>query len=158
MNTEFLLYNGGLIFIFKDFFMSKKTIEDKKKALEEKKKKLFEELKKVRKSARELAVKENTDNRKIDKRKKILIGAMVLFEIKENRIAQNWLTEKMDKFLSRTDERLLFGLEPIPEIVEQENERKAKREALKAKKKAEELSQNANLQGIENDLIQGNDE
>lgn len=140
--------------------MARKTIADKKKALEEKKRRLFEELKKVRKFERELAVKENTDNRKVDKRKKILIGAMVLYEVKENRdrnITQSWLNEKMDKFLSRTDERQLFGLEPIPEIVVQENARKAKREALKAKKRAEELAKNANLEEVENDLMKDDD-
>ena len=137
--------------------MAKKTREEQKKALANKRKKLLDELKKVRKSERELVAKDNKDTRKEDKRKKILIGAMVMYEIKENRIAQNWLTEKMDKFLSRTDERLLFGLEPIPEIVEQENARKAKREALKAKKKAEELAKNTNLQEVENDLQNDDD-
>lgn len=137
--------------------MAKKTREEQKKALADKRKKLLDELKKVRKSERELVAKDNKDTRKEDKRKKILIGAMVMYAIKENRIAQNWLTEKMDKFLSRTDERLLFGLEPIPEIVEQENARKAKREALKAKKKAEELAKNANLQEVENDLQNDDD-
>ena len=137
--------------------MAKKTREEQKKALADKRKKLLDELKKVRKSERELVAKDNKDTRKEDKRKKILIGAMVMYAIKENRISQNWLTEKMDKFLSRTDERLLFGLEPIPEIVEQENARKAKREALKAKKKAEELAKNANLQEVENDLQKDED-
>lgn len=134
--------------------MAKKTREEQKKALADKRKKLLDELKKVRKSERELVAKDNKDTRKEDKRKKILIGAMVLYEVKENRVAQSWLNEKMDKFLSRTDERQLFGLEPIPEIVKQENERKAKREALKSKKKAEELAKNANLQEVENDLAE----
>lgn len=135
--------------------MTKAEREERKKLLESKIERLKAEIKKAKNQKRKIINKDNLDNRKIDKRKKILIGAMVLYEVKENRVAKSWLNEKMDKFLSRTDERQLFGLEPIPEIVKQENERKAKREALKSKKKAEELAKNANLQEVENDLAEG---
>ena len=53
--------------------------------------------------------------RKKDTRKKILIGAMVLNELKnkpKDKDLKLWLNKNMDNFLTRDDDRNLFDLKP----------------------------------------------
>ncbi len=52
---------------------------------------------------------ENTKNRKIDTRKKILIGAAILSQVKKGKFNQNMLNEILDQELSERD-RDLFRL------------------------------------------------
>lgn len=56
---------------------------------------------------------EKTEKRKADNRKKILIGAMMLNKVEQNRYSYEALMRDMDSFLSRDNERALFNLKPL---------------------------------------------
>lgn len=86
------------------------TIEDQIKKQQEKLAQL-----KARKQAIESRLKstESKKNRANDTRKKVLIGAAVLAQIETNPEAQERTKQMMDKFLTRDNDRLLFGLNPI---------------------------------------------
>lgn len=57
--------------------------------------------------------KENVRQRKIDTRKKILLGAMLMHWVETGQFKEADLLEGLDKFLVRNIDRALFGL---PEI------------------------------------------
>ena len=83
-------------------------------AIEEQIKKQQEKLNqlKIRKHAIESRLKatESKKNRADDTRRKVLIGAAVLAQIENNPEAQERTKQMMDKFLTRDNDRKLFGL------------------------------------------------
>jgi hypothetical protein len=83
-------------------------------AIEEQIKKQQEKLNqlKIRKQAIESRLKatESKKNRADDTRRKVLIGAAVLAQIENNPEAQERTKQMMDKFLTRDNDRKLFGL------------------------------------------------
>jgi vacuolar-type H+-ATPase subunit I/STV1 len=83
-------------------------------AIEEQIKKQQEKLNqlKARKQAIESRLKatESKKNRADDTRRKVLIGAAVLAQIENNPEAQERTKQMMDKFLTRENDRKLFGL------------------------------------------------
>ena len=48
--------------------------------------------------------------RKIDLRQKILVGAMVIEQVKRGEVSQEKILSELDKFLTRPKDRALFGL------------------------------------------------
>lgn len=59
--------------------------------------------------------RENEKKRKADTRRKILAGAVVLEHAERNAIYQLELKKLLGEFLTRADDRALFGLAPLPE-------------------------------------------
>ena len=49
--------------------------------------------------------------RKIDLRQKILIGAMIMEQVKRGEYSREKITAELDKFLVRPKDRALFGLD-----------------------------------------------
>lgn len=87
---------------------SKKTPEQQLKEIKEKKAKLEAREKKIQ---AEMSVKA----RKIETRKKILIGAMVLKKIREgDDDLKKECLEELDSYLTADRDRALFNLEPLP--------------------------------------------
>lgn len=79
------------------------TIEARLKAEKEKKQKL--------ESRRKAA--ENKRKRAEDTRKKILIGSAVLHEVMLNPAYDAKILKLVDRYLTRDDDRALFGLQPL---------------------------------------------
>lgn len=59
--------------------------------------------------------RERERQRKEDTRRKILAGAVVLDEAEKHPAYKAELFKLLDRFLSRPDDRELFGLAPLPE-------------------------------------------
>jgi hypothetical protein len=57
--------------------------------------------------------RENEKKRKADTRRKILAGAVVLDEAEKHPEYKAALFRLLDRFLTRPDDRALFGLEPL---------------------------------------------
>lgn len=55
------------------------------------------------------------EERKKDTRRKILAGAMVLELMAQNDEAGRKVLARLDGFLKRSDDRALFGLDPLPD-------------------------------------------
>jgi hypothetical protein len=92
-----------------------KALDDQIQKIKEKEKQL-----KAQKQAAlaRLKTKEVTDKRKAENRMKILLGAFLLKKIESDEVAKNNLNNELDKYLTRDDDRSLFGLSPIekPEV------------------------------------------
>jgi hypothetical protein len=56
--------------------------------------------------------RKKAQERKIETRRKILAGAMVLHYQQTDDKARSWVERKMDGFLERDQDRALFGLPP----------------------------------------------
>lgn len=78
----------------------------------EKEKQVAELKAQKRKIEAKARVRESKAARKLDSRQKILIGAMTLAEAKRTAGGEDALKAKLDAFLTRDDERALFGLPP----------------------------------------------
>ena len=57
-----------------------------------------------------IEAKDITQSRKNDNRRKILLGAMIMDRLKQEELSNDWIGERMDKFLVRDEDRVLFGL------------------------------------------------
>ncbi|RYG99677.1 MAG: mobilization protein [Alphaproteobacteria bacterium] len=53
------------------------------------------------------------EDRKADTRRKILIGAVVMQEMKSNPYVDNWVRDLMAERLVKARDRALFGLRPL---------------------------------------------
>ncbi len=86
------------------------TLDEKIKAQEENLKKL-----KVQKQRLEAKVRseETENNRKNVERKKYLIGALVLDEIKRGKVKEDFYLERLNEYLLRDSDRALFRLSPL---------------------------------------------
>jgi hypothetical protein len=58
---------------------------------------------------------EKRRERKRDGRRKILIGAMNLWEISQGELDPEHLKARLKRYLTRDDDRALFGFEPLPD-------------------------------------------
>lgn len=86
-------------------------IEDKIKALEEKLKqaKAFKQKIEARKKSVEAKAQRSQDTRR-----KVLAGTLVLGMMGNDESTRQRFTDRLNKFLTRDDDRALFGLEPLP--------------------------------------------
>ena len=83
-------------------------IEDKIKALEEKLKQAKAQKAKI--EARQKAI-ETKVQRSQDTRRKVLAGAMVLEMMERDEATRQRFMERLDKYLTRADDRALFDLQ-----------------------------------------------
>ena len=83
-------------------------IEDKIKALEEKLKQAKAQKAKI--EARKKAIEAKVQ-RSQDTRRKVLAGAMVLEMMERDEATRQRFMERLDKYLTRADERALFDLQ-----------------------------------------------
>lgn len=78
--------------------------------------KLEEQLKQQKAKAQKIAAaikaKENGKARKLENRKKMLIGAMIFAQMNKNESLKENIMAKLDGFLTKESERAVFGLEP----------------------------------------------
>ena len=87
------------------------TIEERIKAQKEK----LKQLKALKQKQEALTkTKQSKQERAVDTRKKILIGAMMLEHMGKNEATQANIIGKLTAYLTRKDDRELFGLEPLP--------------------------------------------
>lgn len=101
-----------------------KNIENlnfKIKEQEEKLKKLKAQKEQAERRARAI---EKKRERAKDTRRKILLGAFFLEQMKNGKISTDWVKNQLDPFLKRNADRELFGLSPIM-VVEEPKEEKA---------------------------------
>ena len=87
------------------------SIDERIAALERRLKQ--EKARKQQMEARQRAA-EQQRRRTADTRRKILVGAVILAKVERGEWPQEHLHELMDQALTRTDDRALFGLLPIP--------------------------------------------
>lgn len=85
------------------------SIEDRIKAQEEKLKQL-KALKQKQEAQKRAAEAKRT--RTEDTRRKVLVGAMMLEHMEKNEATRSSVMAKLDAFLTRADDRELFGLPP----------------------------------------------
>jgi hypothetical protein len=87
-----------------------KALDDQLQKIKEREKQL-----KAQKQAAiaRLKTKEATEKRKAENRMKILLGAYLLKKIESDEAAKANLNRELDKYLTRDDDRALFGLAPI---------------------------------------------
>lgn len=86
-------------------------IEDKIKALEEKLKQAKAQKAKI--EARKKAIEAKVQ-RSQDTRRKVLAGAMVLEMMERDEATRQRFMERLDKYLTRADDRALFNLQVMP--------------------------------------------
>lgn len=72
--------------------------------------KIQQRIEELKSQLRQEKAKENTRQRKIDTRKKILLGAMLMHWVENGEFKSADLLEGLDKFLTRDSDRVLFGL------------------------------------------------
>lgn len=92
------------------------TIEERIKLLEDKLKQ--EKAKKQKIEARKRTL-ESKEQRAIDTRKKILVGAFMLDKMAKNEETKTKVLGQLEQYLTRADDRELFGLAPLPETTPQ---------------------------------------
>ena len=87
-----------------------KALDDQLQKIKEREKQL-----KAQKQAAiaRLKTKEATEKRKAENRMKILLGAYLLKKIESDEAEKANLNRELDKYLTRDDDRALFGLAPI---------------------------------------------
>jgi len=76
--------------------------------------KLLEQKKVIEARIRQIQNKENEKQRKADTRRKILAGAWVLDEVDQRPDFKEFVYGKLSSFLTKPDDRALFGLAPLP--------------------------------------------
>lgn len=86
-------------------------IDDKIKALEEKLKQAKAQKAKI--EARKKAIEAKVQ-RSQDTRRKVLAGAMVLEMMERDEATRQRFMERLDKYLTRADDRALFDLQVMP--------------------------------------------
>ena len=111
----------------------RKTPEQKLAELSEQREKIETQLrqkkKKLQREENRQRARMQNEQRKLETRRKILVGAAVLHEIEQSRWSNDQLQKLLDGFLDRDDDRALFGLAKL----EQE-----KKSAVKAAAEAAE--------------------
>lgn len=92
------------------------TIQDKIAQLEAEHKKRIDQLKAKDELIQARKVQALIKGKRADEtRRKILAGALVLEMMEENDETKNRFIARLDKFLTRPDDRALFGLKALPE-------------------------------------------
>ncbi|MGB3791026.1 MAG: hypothetical protein WA949_23675 [Phormidesmis sp.] len=98
---------------------------------------------------------ERTLEKKRDTRRKILVGAAVMARVESGRWPKEDLLEMMDGFLTRPNERELFGLVVDEPAVEQPVEKKTDKKQAKMTKPAE-LTAQQQVASVEGDKAKKN--
>jgi hypothetical protein len=97
---------------------------DKKREIERRSEAGMRRLEELRRQKKQLArrqkVLQSRHERRLDARRKILIGAMTLDEADKSAVGQAELLSRMDRYLTRDDDRALFELPPLPGKVAKE--------------------------------------
>lgn len=88
-----------------------KKIEDRKQKLEAQKAKLDEKRAKIAADMRRLEARVSEAKRKRDDKRKILIGAWVLRQIKDGNIDELEVLRGLSNYLQKEHDRALFGLD-----------------------------------------------
>ncbi len=83
--------------------------------------KLLEKEKQLKAKIQAAKSRESEKQRKLDTRKKILIGAMVLDGMKNNGDYKTKILQNLDKYLTKNKDRVLFELPEIQEEKESKN-------------------------------------
>ena len=86
-----------------------RPLEQRIAALEEQ---LKQQKEKAQKIAAAIKGKENGKARKLENRKKMLIGAMIFSQMSKNESLKENILGKLDGFLTKDSERAVFGLTP----------------------------------------------
>ena len=86
-----------------------RPLEQRIAALEEQ---LKQQKAKAQKIAAAIKAKENGKARKLENRKKMLIGAMIFAQMNKNESLQENILARLDGFLTKDSERAVFGLTP----------------------------------------------
>ena len=68
--------------------------------------------KEIERKMASVRAKQQAEQRKLDTRKKVLVGAMVLEQVERGEWPRERFTAAMDRFLTRDNERELFDLPP----------------------------------------------
>lgn len=82
-------------------------VQKKIESLSEKKRQLEERQIKLK-------IRSDREEHARDTRRKILMGAALLAEAKNEDNGDDFIKEMMDRYLTRIDDRALFGLPPLP--------------------------------------------
>ncbi|MGG6322010.1 hypothetical protein [Vibrio cholerae] len=77
--------------------------------------KLLEKEKQLKAKIQAAKSRESEKQRKLDTRRKILIGAMVLDGMKNSEEYEAKIRQNLDKYLTKNKDRVLFGLPEIKE-------------------------------------------
>ncbi len=77
--------------------------------------KLLEKEKQLKAKIQAAKSREREKERKLDTRRKILIGAMVLEGMKNSEEYETKIRQNLDKYLTKNKDRVLFGLPEIKE-------------------------------------------
>ncbi len=77
--------------------------------------KLLEKEKQLKAKIQAAKYREREKERKLDTRRKILIGAMVLEGMKNSEEYEAKIRQNLDKYLTKNKDRVLFGLPEIKE-------------------------------------------
>lgn len=86
-----------------------RPLEQRIAALEEQ---LKQQKAKAQKIAAAIKAKESGKARKLENRKKMLIGAMVFAQMNKNEATKENIMAKLDGFLTKESDRAVFGLTP----------------------------------------------
>jgi hypothetical protein len=101
--------------------------------------KLREQQSQIAAKIKTLAARERQQTRKDDTRRKIIAGALALHHMEKNPSGPFTKTLMMllDEYVTRPNERKLFGLDPLPESAQPANDTGPKRGGLKTEFRAE---------------------
>ena len=86
--------------------------DDKLAKLQEQKDAAKAKAKEIERKMASIRAKQQAEQRKIDTRRKVLVGAMVLEQVERGEWPQERLIAALDRFLTRDNERALFDLPP----------------------------------------------
>ena len=118
--------------------------------------KIQQRIEELKSQLRQEKAKENTRQRKIDTRKKILLGAMLMHWVENGEFKSADLLEGLDKFLTRDSDRVLFGLSSKSNDTTSQtaSTQKKKSTTKKSSTKKSSSSEPADTSNPENDLPQ----
>lgn len=74
--------------------------------------KLEQQKRDIERKINEIKAKQNAAERKLETRKKVLLGALIMQQINDGKISQNDILAQLNDFLIRDADRQLFGLSP----------------------------------------------
>ena len=84
---------------------------DKVAALEQRKRKLEEKLRAAQVKERSLISRQKAEERKLDARRKIIIGGAVIAAVRAGKLKKEWLEDLLDVWVTREKDRDVLGLD-----------------------------------------------
>lgn len=88
------------------------TNEEKLARLQEQKEAAKAKAREIERKMQSVRAKQQAEQRKLDTRRKVLVGAMVLEQVERGEWPQERFTAAMDRFLTRDNDRALFDFPP----------------------------------------------